>query len=57
MTLLATPVWGVATADDILSEGSTENAPLQKMFWGAWWGVCLDRYGIRWMFNVADTDA
>ena len=57
MTLLATPVWGVATADDILAEGSTENAPLQKMFWGAWWGVCLDRYGIRWMFNVADTDA
>ena len=42
---------------DILSEGSTENAPLQKMFWGASWGVCLDRYGIRWMFNVADTDA
>jgi PhnB protein len=34
-----------------LSEGSTENMPLQDMFWGAYWGVCLDRFGIRWMFN------
>lgn len=33
-----------------LSEGSTEMAPLQDTFWG-YWGVCLDRFGIRWMFN------
>lgn len=33
-----------------LSEGGSEmNAPID-MFWGHW-GVCLDRYGIRWMFN------
>ena len=51
------PILDAQRLYDILSEGSTENAPLQKMFWGAWWGVCLDRYGIRWMFNVADTDA
>jgi PhnB protein len=37
---------------DALSAGSTEGAPLQQMFWGAWWGTCLDRYGIRWMFNA-----
>jgi PhnB protein len=37
---------------DALSAGSTEGAPLQEMFWGAWWGTCLDRYGIRWMFNA-----
>ena len=36
---------------DALSEGSTDGVPLQQMFWGAWWGTCLDRYGIRWMFN------
>ncbi|HEX2608289.1 MAG TPA: VOC family protein [Flavisolibacter sp.] len=35
----------------LLSEGSTENMPMQDMFWGAYWGVCLDRFGIRWMFN------
>lgn len=34
-----------------LSEGSTQNMPMQDMFWGAYWGVCLDRFGIRWMFN------
>ena len=33
-----------------LSEGGSEmNAPME-MFWG-YWGVCLDKYGIRWMFN------
>jgi PhnB protein len=36
---------------DALSEGSTESAPLSDMFWGATWGTCLDRYGVRWMFN------
>lgn len=35
----------------LLSEGSTEMAPLQDMPWGAYWGVCLDRFGIRWMFS------
>lgn len=34
-----------------LSEGATECMPLQDMFWGAYWGVCLDKFGIRWMFN------
>lgn len=34
-----------------LSEGGAENSPLQKMFWGAYWGSCLDKFGIRWMFN------
>jgi PhnB protein len=37
---------------DALSAGSTDGVPLQQMFWGAWWGTCLDRYGIRWMFNA-----
>lgn len=38
----------------LLSVGSTENrAPAQES-WG-YWGVCLDRYGIRWMFNVQES--
>ena len=36
---------------DALSEGSTDAAPLADMFWGATWGTCLDRFGVRWMFN------
>ena len=23
------------------------------MFWGATWGTCLDKFGVRWMFNYA----
>jgi PhnB protein len=34
-----------------LSEGSTECVAPHDEFWG-YWGVCLDRFGIRWMFNV-----
>ena len=36
---------------DALSEGATDCAPLADMFWGATWGTCLDRFGVRWMFN------
>jgi PhnB protein len=34
-----------------LSAGGSEMQKPQQMFWGAYWGVCLDKYGIRWMFN------
>jgi len=34
-----------------LSEGGSEGAPMADMPWGAYWGVILDRYGIRWMIN------
>jgi PhnB protein len=39
-----------------LSDGGTDIQPLAKMFWGALWGTCADRYGVRWMFNVPDAD-
>lgn len=34
-----------------LSGGGSDIAPLTEQFWG-YWGCCLDRFGIRWMFNV-----
>jgi PhnB protein len=34
-----------------LSEGGSDKMDPQDMFWGAYWGTCLDRFGIRWMFN------
>ena len=40
-----------------LSEGATDNSGLNEMFWGALWGSCLDRFGIRWMFNFNLTPA
>jgi PhnB protein len=34
-----------------LAEGGSEGAPMADMPWGSYWGVILDRYGIRWMMN------
>jgi PhnB protein len=34
-----------------LSEGDKDANGLNDMPWGAYWGVCLDRFGVRWMFN------
>lgn len=34
-----------------LSDGGTEASPMADMPWGAYWGVVLDRYGVRWMIN------
>jgi PhnB protein len=42
---------------DALSEGSSQCAPLAEMFWGATWGSCLDRFGVRWMFNFVPAAA
>ncbi|GAC1602458.1 MAG: VOC family protein [Acidimicrobiales bacterium] len=38
---------------DALSDRGSDLSPLQEMFWGATWGTCLDRFGVRWMFNYA----
>ena len=42
---------------DTLSQGGSDIQPMAKMFWGAHWGTCADRYGVRWMFNVRDPNA
>jgi PhnB protein len=34
-----------------LSAGGSDIAPLSDQFWGAYWGCCLDKFGVRWMFN------
>lgn len=34
-----------------LSDGGSESSPMADMPWGAYWGVTLDRFGIRWMIN------
>ena len=38
-----------------LSEGGSEASPMADMPWGAYWGVVLDRFGIRWMVNCTPT--
>jgi PhnB protein len=34
-----------------LSAGGEVLMPLQETFWGAYYGMCRDRFGIAWMFN------
>ena len=34
-----------------LSEGGTVRLPLRETFWGAYFGVWTDRFGINWMIN------
>lgn len=34
-----------------LAEGGSEKSEPKEQFWGDYWGSCLDKFGIRWMFN------
>ena len=34
-----------------LSDGGKVGNPLKEEFWGAYFGSCIDRFGVRWMFN------
>lgn len=34
-----------------LSEGGKVTMPLEKAFWGAYFGMLTDKFGVQWMFN------
>jgi PhnB protein len=40
-----------------LSEGGTIEAPYKKEFWGAYFGMFGDKFGIRWMVNYDPNQA
>ena len=40
----------------ILGEGGTITMPLADTFWGSYFGMLTDKFGINWMFNYAMTD-
>ena len=37
-----------------LSTDGVVEMPLQEMFWGAYYGSCTDKFGVKWMFNCAN---
>jgi PhnB protein len=37
-----------------LSEGGKVTMPLQDMFWGAYFGALVDRFGVNWMVNCTE---
>ncbi|PWJ58053.1 PhnB protein [Dyadobacter jejuensis] len=39
---------------DALSEGGEVTQELQDMFWGDYYGSCIDRFGVQWMFNCGE---
>ena len=39
---------------DALSKGGKVTMPLEDMFFGSYFGECVDRFGINWMFNCAE---
>lgn len=34
-----------------LAAGGKVTTPLEKMFWGAYFGMCTDKFGIQWMVS------
>lgn len=34
-----------------LAAGGKITTPLEKMFWGAYFGMCTDKFGIQWMVS------
>jgi PhnB protein len=36
-----------------LSAGGAVEMPLADMFWGAFFGSCTDKFGVKWMFNCS----
>ena len=38
-----------------LSDGASDQSGMQDMFWGSYWGTCLDKFGVRWMFNHTES--
>lgn len=38
---------------DKLSEGGTVSMPLDKAPWGDVFGMCVDKYGVSWLVNIA----
>jgi PhnB protein len=39
---------------DALVSGGKVEQELQDMFWGAYYGSCMDKFGTHWMFNCAE---
>ena len=47
-------------SDDLLaklSAGGTVTMPLETTFWGAYFGMCTDKFGINWMVVFETGDA
>ena len=37
-----------------LSEGGEVNMPMEKTFWGSYFGMCTDKFDIHWMISFGE---
>ena len=37
-----------------ISAGGQVSMELQDMFWGSYYGSCIDKFGVHWMFNCTE---
>ena len=37
-----------------LSEGGKVNMPMEKTFWGSYFGMCTDKFDIKWMISFGE---
>jgi len=42
---------------DKLSDGGTVTLPLEKAPWGDSFGMCIDKFGVNWLVNIAGSQA
>ena len=40
----------------LLAAGGDISMPLADTFWGAYFGMCKDKFGVHWMVNVDSGD-
>jgi PhnB protein len=42
---------------DKLSADGTVMMPLDKASWGDFFGMCMDRFGVRWLVNISSAES
>ncbi|MDQ3782795.1 MAG: VOC family protein, partial [Actinomycetota bacterium] len=42
---------------DKLSDGGNVTMPLEKQMWGDEFGMCVDKFGVTWMVNIAQPES
>jgi PhnB protein len=52
-SLSGDPGEGLEQAWEKLSDGGTITMPFEKQVWGDVYGMCIDKFGIPWMVDIA----
>jgi PhnB protein len=51
LSLEAAIPFRVAVVHNGLSAGGKMDMPIAEMFWGAYFGILTDAYGVKWMID------